>query len=60
MEEVGFDKILKKLAQLKELTIVLVDSLRICRADDVEVIRETCPSKFALMSGLDIWQVGGF
>lgn len=47
MEEVGFDKILKKLAQLKELKIVLVDSLRICRADDVEAIRETCPSKFA-------------
>lgn len=47
MEEVGFDKILKKLAQLKELKIVLVDSLNICRADDVDVIRETCPSKFA-------------
>lgn len=46
MEEVGFDKILAKLAQLKELEIVLVDSLKICRADDVEAIRETCPSEF--------------
>lgn len=47
MEEVGFDKILKKLAQLKELKIVLVDALKICGADDVDAIRETCPSEFA-------------
>lgn len=46
MEEVGFDKILEKLARLKELKIVLVDSMKICRADDVEEIRETCPSEF--------------
>lgn len=46
MEEVGFDKILKKLSQLKELKIVLVDGLRISTADDVDAIRETCPSGF--------------
>lgn len=45
MEEVGFDKILEKLSQLKELKIVLVDGLGISRADDVEAIRETCPSE---------------
>lgn len=45
IEEVGFDKILKKLARLKELEIVLLDALRISRADDVEEIRETCPSE---------------
>lgn len=55
MEEVGFDKILEKLAQLKELRIVLVDALKICKADDVEVIRETCPSEFAWMGLLDTW-----
>ncbi len=43
-EEVGFDKIRKQLAQLHELKIVLVDGLRINRAETPgKTIREVCP-----------------
>ena len=43
-EEVGFEKIVKKLERLQELRIILLDGLGIDRVDDVEVIRATCPS----------------
>lgn len=45
-EEIGFDKIRRKLAQVKELKIVLVDGLRVARArdDDEPTIEETSPS----------------
>lgn len=42
-EEIGFEKIIKKLSQLQELKIILLDGLRIDRVDDVETIRATCP-----------------
>ncbi|KAL7270016.1 hypothetical protein RUND412_007293 [Rhizina undulata] len=43
VEEIGFDKIVERLSRLKELKIVLLDKMRICRADQVESILETCP-----------------
>lgn len=45
-EEVGFDKIRRKQAQVKELKVVLLDGHRVARArDDGEPsIEETCPS----------------
>ena|SRR5579871_6607193 len=44
VEEVGFDKIRQQLAQLQELKIVIVDGLRINRAEkDERKIREVCP-----------------
>jgi tubulin-specific chaperone E len=44
VEEVGFDKIRQKMAQLHELRIVIVDGLRIARAEnDGRQIREICP-----------------
>jgi tubulin-specific chaperone E len=44
VEEVGFDKIRRQLAQLRELKIVLVDGLRITSAKKQrESIREICP-----------------
>jgi hypothetical protein len=46
VEEVGFDKIIQKLSQLRELKIVLLDGLCINRVDDIEDILETCPSVF--------------
>lgn len=45
-EEVGFEKIQKKLGQLKELKIVILDGLCLARADAREEITETCPSEF--------------
>lgn len=44
MEEIGFDKIRRKLRKLKELKIVLVDGLQIAKEDPVELISKTCPS----------------
>lgn len=42
-EEVGFDKIRKQLAQLSELKIVLVDSMKINRSEtDGKKIRNVC------------------
>jgi len=41
---VGFDKIVKKLSQLQELKIILLDGLGIDRVDDIAAIRATCPS----------------
>ncbi|KAI9732466.1 MAG: hypothetical protein M1818_007504 [Claussenomyces sp. TS43310] len=44
VHEVGFDKIRVQMAQLHELRIVLVDSLRISAAETVERrIRQVCP-----------------
>ncbi len=44
VEEVGFDKIRRQLAQLHELKIVIVDGLRIATAaKDGTRIREICP-----------------
>lgn len=55
VEEVGFDKIRKQLAELQELRIVLLDGLRIVgvlasydqnqesHSEAVQKIRETCP-----------------
>lgn len=45
VEEVGFDKTAKKFAHLQDLRIVLLDSWAIDRANDVESIRQICPSK---------------
>ena len=45
-EEIGFDKIWKKLSQVKDLKIVIVDALRIVAAgqeDDQEPISDACP-----------------
>ncbi|KAH0603853.1 uncharacterized protein H6S33_007512 [Morchella sextelata] len=42
-EEVGFEKIQKKLGQLKELKIVILDGLCLARADAAGEIAETCP-----------------
>ena len=43
-EEVGFDKIRAQLAQLSELKIVLVDSMKIDRAEtESKMIRDVCP-----------------
>jgi hypothetical protein len=45
VEEVGFDKIRQQLAQLHELKIVIVDGMRIKKADeDKDDIAKTCPS----------------
>lgn len=42
--EVGFDKIRKQMAQLDELKIVLVDGMRIVKAEtEGKRIRDTCP-----------------
>ncbi|KFY91082.1 hypothetical protein V498_05671 [Pseudogymnoascus sp. VKM F-4517 (FW-2822)] len=42
--EVGFDKIRKQMAQLDELKIVLVDGMRIVKAEtEGKGIRDTCP-----------------
>ncbi|KID90223.1 Cytoskeleton-associated protein, Gly-rich domain protein [Metarhizium guizhouense ARSEF 977] len=45
-EEVGFDKIWKKLAQVKDLKIVILDGMRIAvsRQDGDGSIAESCPS----------------
>ncbi|KAF8542704.1 hypothetical protein BDD12DRAFT_728107 [Trichophaea hybrida] len=43
-EEVGFDKIIKKLSRLQELKIILLDGLGIDRVDDIAIIRATCPN----------------
>lgn len=45
-EEVGFDKVWKKLAQVKDLRTVILDGLRIAVAKTTadESIAETCPS----------------
>jgi tubulin-specific chaperone E len=44
VEEVGFEKITRQLAQLGELTTVIVDGLRINKAETaISKIRETCP-----------------
>ncbi|KAK2591777.1 hypothetical protein QQS21_010536 [Conoideocrella luteorostrata] len=45
-EEVGFDKIWKKLAQVKDLKIVILDGMRVAvaRQDGDESIAESCPS----------------
>ncbi|TWU77106.1 hypothetical protein ED733_008200 [Metarhizium rileyi] len=45
-EEVGFDKIWEKLAQVKDLKIVILDGMRIAvaRQDGGDSIAETCPS----------------
>lgn len=44
VEEVGFDKIRRQLAQLHELKIVLVDGLRVETAENgSEKIEEVCP-----------------
>jgi hypothetical protein len=51
-EEVGFEKIQKKLGQLKELKIVILDGLCLARADAAGEIAETCPSEFDFWSFL--------
>jgi tubulin-specific chaperone E len=44
VEEVGFDKIRRQLAQLQELKIVIVDGLRIKSAETPSLtIRDVCP-----------------
>lgn len=44
VEEVGFDKIRQQLAQLHELKIVIVDGMRIKKADEKkDDIAKTCP-----------------
>ncbi|KHO00108.1 Cytoskeleton-associated protein, Gly-rich domain protein [Metarhizium album ARSEF 1941] len=45
-EEVGFDKIWKKLAQVKDLKVVILDGMRIAvsRQDGDDSIAESCPN----------------
>ena len=45
-EEVGFDKIWKKLAQVKDLKIVILDGMRmaVAREEGDDSIAESCPS----------------
>lgn len=44
VEEVGFDKIRRQLAQLQELKIVLVDGLRVVKAEtEGQLIKDVCP-----------------
>ena len=44
VEEVGFEKIRKKLRKLKSLKIVLVDGLQVAQDDPENLIADTCPS----------------
>jgi tubulin-specific chaperone E len=57
-QEMGFDKIRRKLAQVEDLTVVILDGLRVARArDDTEpAIADRCPSITQLDLGRNLFE----
>lgn len=55
--EVGFDKIRAQLAQLNELKVVIVDGMKVARAETEEKkIREVCPKIVELDLSRNLFQ----
>lgn len=57
-QEMGFDKIRRKLAQVEDLTVVILDGLRVASArdDNEPAIAERCPSITQLDLGRNLFE----